>query len=51
MFSSFGLGHDSGDRAEGYIMLAALSSGKNAFSWSSCSRNKRQVSFSDRWDD
>ena len=51
MFSSFGLDHYSGDCAEGYIMHAALSSGKNAFSWSSCGRNKIQAPFSDRWDD
>ena len=48
MFSSFGLDHDSGDCAKGYIVHAALSSGKNAFSWSSCSRDKLQALFSDR---
>ncbi|XP_028406010.1 A disintegrin and metalloproteinase with thrombospondin motifs 6-like [Dendronephthya gigantea] len=43
---NLGLGHDSGDCSKGYIMNSILASGKNAFSWSSCSRTNLQSSFS-----
>ena len=42
---SFGLRHDTGDCAKGYIMQGSQASGSNAHHWSLCSKDKLREVF------
>lgn len=45
MGHNFGLRHDTGDCAKGYIMQGSQASGSNAHHWSPCSRDKLRKVF------